>query len=118
MRFLVAEDSVAIRKGVCMSLIDMGHEVVEADGGYGAIVDIEENDIDVLLTDMQMPGMNGDELIKWVRTNRPSIKTVLMSGHPRVKQFATECGANAYIKKGGLTPWSEKISEVLKNIMS
>jgi len=116
-KILVAEDSTPIRKDVSMSLTDMGHEVLEAADGYEATVALQENDVDILLTDMQMPGLYGDEVIRWVKTNKPSIKTILMSGHPRIKQYAAECGADVYIEKGGLTSWSEKISKALEKIM-
>jgi len=109
MKILVADDNAAVLKGVSLSIRDMGYEVLEADNGYGAMRILEENEVDILLTDMEMPGMYGDELIKYVRKLRLPTKTILMSGHPRGKQFAAECGADAYIQKGGLMSWSERI---------
>lgn len=100
MKVLVADDMHHVLESVSLCVRDLGHDVLQADNGYAAFRILQDKEVDILLTDMEMPGMKGGELIEWCRKNKPSIKTILMSGHPRIKQFAADCKADAYIEKG------------------
>ncbi len=100
MKILVADDNPGTLKALSDCVRGQGHQVFEADNGYAARSYLEDEEFDILLTDWDMPGLKGDEVIEWVKTNKPSVKTILISGHPRVKQFAASCKADAYIEKG------------------
>ena len=90
---LVVEDEPAVRNLVRAVLGRKGYVVLVAQDGAAALdlVDGHAGVIHVLLTDMVMPGMNGRDLAALVRTRRPSIKVIFMSGY--AADVTTELGA-------------------------
>jgi two-component system, cell cycle sensor histidine kinase and response regulator CckA len=80
---LVCEDEERIRKLVTIMLAKQGYRVLEADTPAAAIAHAREHffAIDLLLTDIVMPNMNGVELAKAVREARPGVKLLYMSGY-------------------------------------
>ena len=80
---LVVDDDVSIRKLVLDTLEPLGYTILEASSGDEALKVCKalKEDIDLLLSDVIMPGMNGRELIEIVLKESPNIKTVLMSGY-------------------------------------
>jgi PAS domain S-box-containing protein len=81
---LLAEDEDGIRTMTRAYLESMGYRVLEAGDGTEAINLAEEyrGPIDLVLTDVLMPGMRGDALVKQLRRDRPAIRALLMSGFP------------------------------------
>ncbi|HWA31341.1 MAG TPA: response regulator, partial [Rhizomicrobium sp.] len=72
----------------------LGHEALEAGDGPEAIALIEAHpDIDVLLTDLGLPGMSGVEMVGRVRAMRPGLKIIIASG------YSTESSDNAALPK-------------------
>src|SRR5215469_12423687 len=80
---LVAEDEPAVRVLVTQTLEQLGYTVLEATDGYEALGIIErlKGEIDLLLTDVIMPLMNGHELAKRLESIRPATKVLYMSGY-------------------------------------
>jgi two-component system cell cycle sensor histidine kinase/response regulator CckA len=80
---LVAEDDPAVREFARRSLVAAGYKVLVAAGGEQAMQASEswDKDIDVLLTDIVMPGVHGPELAARMRVQRPNIGVVFMSGY-------------------------------------
>ena len=80
---LVVDDDPTIRKMVSDTLAPFGYQVIEADCGEKAleIFKAREGTIDLLLTDVIMPGMNGRELFERVKSIRPDQKMIFMSGY-------------------------------------
>jgi len=80
---LIAEDEPAVRLLVKQTLEQLGYTVLEAADGYEALGLIEQckDDIQLLLTDVVMPLMNGHELATRLKSVRPGIKVVFMSGY-------------------------------------
>jgi CheY-like chemotaxis protein len=79
---LVVEDEWIVRMAVAHHLCGCGYRVLEAANADEAIAALNANDeIAVLFTDIQMPGsMDGFELARWVRRERPEVKIILASG--------------------------------------
>jgi CheY-like chemotaxis protein len=80
---LLAEDEEMVRQLTKRVLEKHGYKVIENDSGeqaYSCFNELEEA-IDLLLTDVIMPGINGQELCKKIRAKRPGIKTLFMSGY-------------------------------------
>jgi len=79
---LVAEDELPVRELVRQALEHLGYMVLEAPNGHEAIRVIEKHtgEIDLLLTDVTMPLMNGQELATRLQTIRPGTKVLYMSG--------------------------------------
>ena len=80
---LVVEDEPDVRRVVCKILTMRGYKVLEANGPVEAMALFEKNSdrIDLLLTDVIMPVMNGRELHEQIALLRPGIKTLYISGY-------------------------------------
>jgi CheY-like chemotaxis protein len=77
---LVAEDNHAVRVMTCTMLELEGYRVLAAANGAEALVLAERTTIDLLLTDIVMPGMNGKELSSRINTIRGPVPVVFFSG--------------------------------------
>ena len=80
---LVVEDEVLVRLAVARYLRGRGFQVLEAANGAEAVAILSADiAVDVVCSHVQMPGdLNGFALARWVRCNRPSVQTLLTSGH-------------------------------------
>jgi two-component system, cell cycle sensor histidine kinase and response regulator CckA len=82
---LVVEDEAAVRRLTERVLTGHGYHVVAASGSEEAIEAARRPDLtlDLMVTDMVMPGMTGTEVVQAVRRERPGLPVVFMSGYPR-----------------------------------
>ncbi len=80
---LLVEDEDAVRSFAARALKQRGYEVMEATGGDQAldIMKKRANDIDLLITDVVMPNMDGPTLVRAVREMKPDIQVIYMSGY-------------------------------------
>lgn len=80
---LVVDDQAAPREFISTILKRVGFRVLIADGSEQAVqIARETRDLDLLITDVEMPGGNGDELAEWIRISRPDVPVLFMSGNP------------------------------------
>jgi two-component system cell cycle sensor histidine kinase/response regulator CckA len=79
---LLAEDEAGIRAMTRAYLEGLGYRVLEASDGTEAITLAREyrEIIDLVLTDVMMPGMRGDEVVKAIRQDRPEVQAIFISG--------------------------------------
>jgi PAS domain S-box-containing protein len=100
---LLVEDLVELRNLAAIGLRHHGYRILDASGGDEALVLAEhhEGPIHLLLTDMVMPGMTGQELAKQLQTLRPEAKVLYMSGYPgdRITPQGLRDGGSAFIAK-------------------
>jgi DNA-binding response OmpR family regulator len=80
MRVLVAEDNPALAGFIAWHLERAGHEVTLAEEGYAALRLTEENDYDLLVLDVIMPGLDGDIVARKARERRPDLPVLLVTG--------------------------------------
>jgi two-component system cell cycle sensor histidine kinase/response regulator CckA len=80
---LVVEDDDRVRRLCVRSLRTQGYHVMEAASGWEAIELVTQHayEIDVVVTDIIMPGLNGIELVARLRAAHPKLAIVLMSGY-------------------------------------
>lgn len=80
---LLVEDEDAVRMFAARALKDKGYEVLEASNGLEAIQLAKRNevDIDLIITDVVMPGMDGPQMINEIRQFMPYVKVVFISGY-------------------------------------
>jgi CheY-like chemotaxis protein len=82
LRALVVDDEVALRGMLVRVLEELGLDVIEAGDGREALGLVEgASPPDLLVVDLSMPHMRGDELLREVAARRPAVRAVLMSGH-------------------------------------
>jgi two-component system cell cycle sensor histidine kinase/response regulator CckA len=79
---LLVEDETAVRTFGARALRNKGYQVIESGTGEQALEVLHSNDkIDVLISDVVMPGMDGVTLARLVHLERPEIKIILISGY-------------------------------------
>ncbi len=80
---LLVEDEAAVRMFGARALRNKGYKVLEADNGEGALEVINNagGPIDLIISDVVMPGMDGHTLVRMVRRELPDVKVILMSGY-------------------------------------
>jgi two-component system, OmpR family, response regulator CpxR len=93
------ELSLSVRK---FMLQTKGYKVLTASGGEQAIAIFREGGIELLLTDLVMPLMDGNELVRKIKAINPEIPTVIFSGV--VKSYDRATHANAFLPKGACSP--------------
>lgn len=77
---LLVEDDPLVRMIAADMLRDLGHEVVETEYGPDALAVLDERPIDVLLTDVGLPGLSGIELAERARRLQPGLGLVFATG--------------------------------------
>lgn len=103
-RCLVVEDSKTMRSMLVESLLRIpGMEVAEADNGLAGIRALAMEQFDLVLTDVNMPVMDGLKLVRHVRADPRHEKTPIViittENAPNDRDRAMALGANAYIEK-------------------
>jgi two-component system NtrC family response regulator len=83
MVILVVDDDELVRRVVTEMLEDCDFSVIEAgSGGEALAMTREQTDVDLVISDVNMPGMDGLQLISELKSIRPSLPVILMSGRP------------------------------------
>ena len=80
---LVVEDETVVRDMLSEFLTTSGYTVISARSGEQALALVRQRKVvpDLLITDFELPGMNGQQLAKAVRAHHPRIKVVVISGY-------------------------------------
>lgn len=101
MRVLIVEDDASLREAVSDTLKLSDYEVIEADCGEAAIVRLNENQVDFIVSDVNMPGMDGHELLAYVRQHQPQVPFLLVTAYATVEKAvsALHAGAVDYLVK-------------------
>ena len=102
MRILICEDNPITLKTIAFALSKFGYEVLEAVDGDQGIEFLNNEDIDVVITDINMPYTKGLELVRYVNTKMDTkIPVIIISGITldETKDHAMELGASGYLTK-------------------
>ncbi|MEO4017154.1 hybrid sensor histidine kinase/response regulator [Pseudomonas rossensis] len=88
---LVVDDDSLVLTSTCLLLEDLGHRVISATSGAQALKVFDtESAVDLVITDMAMPQMNGAQLAQAIRIIKPSLPIILATGYAeRLEGFAT-----------------------------
>lgn len=81
-KILVVDDDPIVIRSSKRILGAGGYEVDSANGGREAILKMEQNKYDLVLTDIKMPEMDGITFMKWIRKSRPDTGVVVITGYP------------------------------------
>jgi len=90
---LLVEDDDLIRLTTREMLCDVGCKVEEASTAQEAVKILDEQPVDILLTDVGLPGVSGLQLAKDVHARRPDLGLVLATGDSEVRSEAAQLGA-------------------------
>ncbi|CUS76339.1 Response regulator receiver domain-containing protein [Candidatus Kryptonium thompsonii] len=100
-RILVVDDEEALRYLLSSELAAEGYEVETAGDGDEAIESIKQKDYDVVLLDIKMPRVDGFEVLRFIKQNKPEIKVIMLTAYADVKNAieALKLGASDFVSK-------------------
>jgi two-component system, cell cycle sensor histidine kinase and response regulator CckA len=115
---LLVEDETPVRIFAARALKNKGYTILEADCGETAIELMEKhgNEVEVIVTDVIMPGMNGPTMIDKVTVQYPNVKVIFISGYAEdifVNNYGSERSFNFLAKPFTLKQLAQKIKDVL-----
>jgi CheY-like chemotaxis protein len=115
MKILLVEDDKFIRDSFVERLRSDKYEVSSAKDGEEAIEKITANDFDIVITNIEMPKVNGIEVLKFIKKNKPKTKVVMISAYvsQKVINKVMELGADEYIEKSSFL---KNIARILNKI--
>ena len=101
LRVLVIDDQPAHAEVVAETLQRIGYQCVVATSGAAGAKKIEQDDFDVILTDLRMPDMDGLAIVRKARQEQPDAEVIVVTGYGDVKSAveAIKLGASHYVPK-------------------
>ncbi|MFW2355263.1 sensor histidine kinase [Hydrogenophaga sp.] len=117
-RLLVVDDEAPQQRALCEILVDQGYDVVGCTDPLEALGRLDTSAFELMLTDLQMPGMDGIELTRRAQAVAPDMVVVLMTAHGSIGSVvdAMKNGAIDYVQKpfriSGIVPAVERALEV------
>ncbi|MDD4083825.1 MAG: sigma-54 dependent transcriptional regulator [Sphaerochaetaceae bacterium] len=98
---LIADDEKHIREGLSLALNDEDYNCLLAEDGEKAWQMVNDNDVDLVISVLRMPKLNGNELLKKIVSSYPNIPVVVLTGHGTVESAveAMQNGAVDFITK-------------------
>jgi CheY-like chemotaxis protein len=99
-RLLIVDDDPTVRTSLSVVLGEIGYGVRTAHDGFSALAELRNEIPEVLLSDLNMPGMSGFELLSVVRRRFPAIQTIAMSGAFSGNEVPSGVAADAFYQKG------------------
>lgn len=114
---LTVDDSKTMRDMVSFTLKGVGYNVLEAEDGVQGLSVAASNHVDVIITDLNMPNMNGFDMIKSLRNDPKYVSTPILmlttEGDASKKAEGKEAGATGWVVK----PFQpEKLVEIVKMV--
>jgi DNA-binding NtrC family response regulator len=100
-KLLIVDDEKHIREGLEKALSTDGYDVELASDGENALERIEEGDIDLVITDLKMPNLSGEELMREALDKFPYLPIIILTGHGTIENAveAMRNGAYDYLTK-------------------
>lgn len=101
-RVLIADDSAHARAGLRALLATWPELAVigEAADGREAVRLVSEHHPDIVLMDLQMPGVDGLEATRQIKQQHPAVSVIILTVYTAMKQAALAAGADAFVVKG------------------
>ena len=98
-RILVVDDEANMRRLLEIMLTQLGYDVQQAADGCEALDYLSQNDVDLVITDLQMPGKNGLELLEELRERKNTVAVIVVTAYGTVESAvqAMKYGAYDYI---------------------
>jgi len=117
-RVLIVDDKPSLRALGKSILESQGYEVHCAEDGFEALAALKRALPDMIISDLQMPNMNGFEFLSVVRQRFPAVPVIVISGEFSGVSIPESVLADAFFPKGSYKPAAlfEKISELLEEL--
>ncbi len=100
-RVMFVDDEEAVRASWNRFLSEQGFDVTTATDGAKAISELREHPVDVVVSDLRMPTIDGLELLSWLREEQPDTRFIMLTGYgtEAVERRVRELGAFEYLNK-------------------
>jgi len=100
-RILIVDDEVALMRALCDTLAEQGYQTAGAGSGEEALVKLQQQDFDILLTDLMMPAMDGIALLRAALEREPGLVGIVMTGQGTINTAveSMKVGAFDYVLK-------------------
>jgi len=95
-KILVVDDEIKMRRVLQMILQKEGYEIVTSKDGREALQKVEEENFDLVLTDMKMPGLSGIDLLKKIRESDKEIPVIMITAYGTVETAVKAMKEGAY----------------------
>jgi len=112
---LIVDDEELYRRALERILTRVGHNVITARDATEALAAVAEHSIDLVLSDIQMPGINGLELVRQIRDLAPDLPCIVITGYGSAEQSveALRAGAFWYLEK----PFDQGHLDVIRRLV-
>jgi DNA-binding NtrC family response regulator len=100
-RILVVDDERNIRESLCAVLEQNGYDVLAVEDGYKALEKVKDEEWDLALVDLKMPGMEGMQVLRGIHGVNPNVAVIIITGYATVENAvaAMKQGAVDYLMK-------------------
>lgn len=100
-KVMFVDDEEGVRVGWNRYLSEHGFEVTTAEDGARAIHRLRDQPVDVVVSDLRMPGIDGIQLLEWIHERQPETRFILLTGYgnDEVERRVRELGAFEYLNK-------------------
>jgi CheY-like chemotaxis protein len=99
-KLLIVDDELSIRESLSFVLTGIGYSVRAAENGISALAEMRMEIPDMIISDLNMPGMSGFEFLSAVRCRFPAIPLIAMSGAFYGDEVPFGVAADAFYQKG------------------
>lgn len=100
-KVMFVDDEAGVRLSWNRFLSQQGFDVTTAENGKNAIDMLKNEQVDVVVSDLRMPGVDGVQLLEWIHEERPNTQFILLTGYgdEDVERKVRELGAFEYLNK-------------------
>src|SRR5579863_2829795 len=92
---LIVDDEHNMQAVVRMILEEAGHQVLVANSSEDALTHLQNPNLDVILSDLKMPGMGGEALVARCRKERPDVPVIVITAHGTIRSAVASIHAGA-----------------------
>ena len=96
LNLLIVDDERAVREAAREAALVLGYRAAASDSADQAMRLLESQSIDVVLLDMKLPGAGGLEILRQIKSRRPDIEVIVITGHGTVESAVQAMKAGAY----------------------
>ena len=100
-RILVVDDEVRFLQTLTQRLTRRDFAVTSVTNGQDALEAVQDQEFDLALLDLKMPGMSGEQLLEKIKEIHPYIEVVILTGHGSIDSavYCTQQGSHSYLQK-------------------
>lgn len=98
-KILIVDDEKEVAESLSESFAGQGYRILLAGSGDEALAITEREAVDLVLLDLHMPGIPGEEVLRHLKETAPHIKVAVLTGHPEREKAVREIGCDGFLRK-------------------